>query len=90
MTDTSISVGTSVPDEVQIKDNIALIKYPSIEVASEIINYLKGTITLFGKQYKLKYWPIKKSDINILYDWYCDKCDYKNFARRGKCHRCDN
>ena len=25
-----------------------------------------------------------------MYDWYCDKCEYKNFAKRGKCHRCDN
>lgn len=26
----------------------------------------------------------------MAYDWYCDKCDYKNFARRNKCYRCDN
>ena len=26
----------------------------------------------------------------MSYDWYCDKCDYKNFARRNKCYRCDN
>ena len=25
-----------------------------------------------------------------MYDWYCDKCEYKNFAKRGKCHCCDN
>ncbi len=47
-------------------------------------------MSIGGKEYKLKYWPIKQSDINIMYDWYCDKCDYKNFAKRGKCHRCDN
>jgi hypothetical protein len=29
-------------------------------------------------------------DINVVYDWYCDKCDYKNFARRGRCYRCES
>lgn len=28
--------------------------------------------------------------MNLSYDWYCDKCDYKNFARRNKCYRCEN
>ena len=22
-------------------------------------------------------------------DWICEKCDYKNFAKRQKCHKCD-
>lgn len=27
--------------------------------------------------------------MNVAYDWYCEKCDYKNFARRNKCYRCE-
>lgn len=26
----------------------------------------------------------------MAYDWYCDKCDYKNFARRNRCYRCES
>lgn len=22
-------------------------------------------------------------------DWICEKCDYKNFSKRSKCHKCE-
>ena len=88
MTDTSITVGTSLPDDIEIRENMAYIKYPSVEVCSSIYNYLQGAIIISGRDYRLRYYPIKRIDLNISYDWYCNKCDYKNFARRSKCHRC--
>jgi hypothetical protein len=38
----------------------------------------------------VQYYPIRKVDLTLAYDWYCDKCDYKNFARRNRCYRCES
>lgn len=51
---------------------------------------LKEKIVIKGTEYRINFYPYKKIDLNIAYDWYCDKCEYKNFARRNKCYRCDN
>ena len=42
------------------------------------------------KKYRINFYPFRKIDVNASYDWYCDECDYKNFARRNKCYRCES
>jgi len=51
---------------------------------------LNGEIILRNKKIKIQYYPIRKIDLSLSYDWYCDKCDYKNFARRFRCYRCES
>lgn len=53
-----------------------------------VMEHLRGEATYGDKKIKIQYYPIRKLDLNVAYDWYCDKCDYKNFARRGRCYRC--
>ena len=64
-------------------------KYPSVEAAISVMEHLKGEVSIGSKRFKIQYFPVRKVDLNVAYDWYCDKCDYKNFARRNKCYRCE-
>ena len=58
-------------------------------MSSAILKYLNETIKIDNKKYSINFHPYRKIDMNIAYDWYCEKCDYKNFARRNKCYRCE-
>ena len=29
-------------------------------------------------------------EITLVQDWFCDRCEYKNFAKRIKCKKCEN
>jgi hypothetical protein len=88
-TDLSISIGTSVPDEVESQGDKLFLRYPSIEAAISVMEHVKAEVTLGGRKVKVQYFPVRKVDLNVVYDWYCEKCDYKNFARRGRCYRCE-
>ncbi len=88
-TDLSISIGTSVPDEVEIQGDKLFLRYPSIEAAISVMEHVKAEVTLGSRKVKVQYFPIRKVDANVAYDWYCEKCDYKNFGRRGRCYRCE-
>ena len=41
-TDLSISIGTSVPDDVESQAEKIFIKYPSIEAAQSVFEHLNG------------------------------------------------
>lgn len=64
--------------------------YPSIEVAATVMSFIKGVITIHRKKYQVEYYPLKRVDLNMIYDWYCAKCEYKNYGRRNKCYRCES
>lgn len=85
----SIKAGTSVPDDVEQREQSVFAKYPSIEASSIILNYVKNTILVEDRKYKISFYPYRKIDVNASYDWYCEQCDYKNFARRNRCYRCE-
>ena len=87
--DLSISLGTSVPDEVEVRDNQGFVRYPSVEAAMNIFEKARGEIEIKGEVFKMQYWPVRKLDLSLAYDWYCEGCGYKNFGRRGRCYRCD-
>ena len=74
---------------MEIQGTTIYVRYPSVQAATSVIEYLRGEmINLKGKKIKVQYYPIRKIDLTVAYDWYCEKCDYKNFARRAKCYRC--
>jgi hypothetical protein len=89
-TDLSIRIGTSVPDEVEVQGGDVFVKYPSVQAAMSVFDYQQGTLEVAGRLVALHYFPVRTIDLTVSYDWYCEKCDYKNFARRGKCYRCES
>lgn len=72
------------------RDNSIFAKYPSVEASTALLTHLAESITINGKAYKINFYPFNRIDLNMAYDWYCDKCDYKNFARRNRCYRCES
>lgn len=54
-----------------------------------MFEHLQGETIVNNQKVKIQYYPVRKVDMNVTYDWYCEKCDYKNFARRNKCYRCE-
>lgn len=54
------------------------------------MEHVKGEVGLAGRKVRVQYFPVRKVDLSLAYDWYCEKCDYKNFARRGRCYRCES
>ena len=86
--DLSIGAGTSLPDEVETRNNLTLIKYPSIEACSKVFMYTQGSVVIDRKGYKVDYYPRKETLANQ--DWMCNKCNYSNYSRRNKCNRCEN
>jgi hypothetical protein len=88
LTGVSIEVATSLPDEVDLRNGNAYVKYPSGEAASMALDHLKGFLKVNNKSYKVDFFPFRKINFNFLQDWFCDKCEYKNFARRNRCNKC--
>ena len=70
-TDLSISIGTSIPDEVEIQSTTIFVRYPSVQAAMSVIDHLKGEIEVQGKKLKIQYYPVRKIDLTVAYDWYC-------------------
>lgn len=95
--DISLLIGTSMHEEIRMIPLLkqVYIQYPSQQVASRVLHYIKGKIKLREKYYKTDFYsPGHKTAQAPAYadqgqDWACDKCDYKNFAKRTKCHKCD-
>lgn len=54
------------------------------------VHHLKGFLQISNKTYRIDFFPYRKIDSSLILDWYCDKCEYKNFSRRNKCNKCDN
>lgn len=71
LTDASINAGTSVPDEVEVKEDAIFAKYPSVEVSTKIKELLKETISIAGEEYRINFHPYRRIDLNMAYDWYC-------------------
>ncbi|KRX09287.1 hypothetical protein PPERSA_05956 [Pseudocohnilembus persalinus] len=98
--DVSIQAGTSLPDEVRmvVFFKQVFIQYPSVASASKVLYHQKGKIQINGFTYNMDFYvneQQKQAQLTIpayldsTQDWMCEKCDYKNFAKRTRCHKCD-
>ena len=70
-TDLSINIGTSIPDEVEIQGDNVMVKYPSVQAAVSVYEHLNGEMNVAGQNIKVQYFPIRKIDLTVAYDWYC-------------------
>jgi RNA-binding protein 5/10 len=100
----AINCQTSMPDQIQLISALgtAYAVFPSKEAAKKILYKLEGNLDLGNLKFPIEFYPssIAKNnkqmpqtlakDVNLVQDWICDKCDYKNFARRIKCYKCEN
>lgn len=76
--------------------NKAYIQYPSKESASKILHFIKGVLRTKHGSFKCDFFSAggkthSQSAVSEMppSDWICEKCDYKNFAKRQKCNKCD-
>ena len=67
-----------------------MVRYPSVEAATAVFEHLHGEITIANRTIRVQYYPVRRVDLTLAYDWYCEKCDYKNFGRRNRCYRCES
>eukprot|EP01016_Furgasonia_blochmanni_P022293 TRINITY_DN2432_c0_g2_i1.p2 TRINITY_DN2432_c0_g2~~TRINITY_DN2432_c0_g2_i1.p2 ORF type:complete len:403 (-),score=63.59 TRINITY_DN2432_c0_g2_i1:1230-2438(-) len=102
----SIVCQTSMPDEIHMVAvfKTAYAIFPSVESARKILFGLEGVLHHNGFAMNLDFYPSNLSrqsnvrqaqpsssrDVNLVQDWICDRCEYKNFARRVKCYKCEN
>ena len=70
-TDLSISIGTSIPDDTEVQGDSVLVRYPSVQAAVSVFEHLQGTLDVGGRKIKVQYYPIRKIDLTVAYDWYC-------------------
>ena len=90
---------TKVPEEVQYISafKTAYVVFPSVENAKKIWEKVNGTICLDGVTCNLEFYQMNLSknksnskELTLVQDWFCDRCEYKNFAKRIKCKKCEN
>ena len=75
----------------------AYIVYRSAESAKKILYRLEGKANINGEPIKIDFYQVNLEkprasalDASLLQDWICNKCEYKNYAKRVKCHKCEN
>lgn len=97
----AIQVGTSIPDEIKIVIALgtAYVMFPSVPAASKVLLHLQGKLLIGHSLLPIDFTPTglarnsspsQGNNVNFVQDWYCDKCEFKNFARRVKCKMCEN
>ncbi|EGR30144.1 hypothetical protein IMG5_140420 [Ichthyophthirius multifiliis] len=96
LTQISADCGTSNYDEIKLVPYLGsvYIQYPSVSAATKTLYHLKGKIKLRDEFYPMDFYNSGQQQQKSSYeqpqtDWICDKCEYKNFAKRTKCNKCE-
>lgn len=95
----SVQCGASRPSEIQLVSalEVAYIVYSSVDSAKKVLLRLGGVVNISGTPMSLDYYQLNlkkanlgsESKVTSLQDWICNKCEYKNYAKRPKCHKCE-
>jgi len=54
-----------------VQGNNVYIRYPSVEAAKTVFEYLHGEAVIDDRKVKIQYFPIRRVDLTLAYDWYC-------------------